>query len=166
MGEVPKNEPLPKRHWFRFAFRLRTLFVVVTVFSCWLEYQVNWIRQRRELKAEGDALLEITGTYANGSNSDDLDPIGPTIGQRLLWLLGEPSVPTVFVFHVFDDETKPVVGHDGRIYRGAMESIDFPKVRRARSLFPEAEITAVAIHRSEIEGPDAFLKKVSGIISE
>jgi len=38
----------PRRRWFRFAFSLRTLFVVVTVFGCWLGYQLNWIRQRRE----------------------------------------------------------------------------------------------------------------------
>jgi hypothetical protein len=34
-----------KRRWFRFS--LSTLFVVVTIFGCWLGYQLNWIRQRR-----------------------------------------------------------------------------------------------------------------------
>jgi hypothetical protein len=36
----------PVRRWFRFS--LRTLFVVVTVFACWLGCQLNWIRQRHE----------------------------------------------------------------------------------------------------------------------
>jgi hypothetical protein len=33
------------RHWFRFS--LRALFMLVTVFACWLGYEMNWIRQRR-----------------------------------------------------------------------------------------------------------------------
>jgi hypothetical protein len=36
-----------KRRWF--AYSLRTLFVVVTVFGCWLGYQLNWIRERHSL---------------------------------------------------------------------------------------------------------------------
>jgi hypothetical protein len=34
----------PNRRWFQWS--LRTLFVVVTVFGCWLGYEFNWIRQR------------------------------------------------------------------------------------------------------------------------
>ena len=37
----------PKRRWFRFS--LRMMFVVVTVFGCWLGYELNWIRQRHEI---------------------------------------------------------------------------------------------------------------------
>ncbi len=39
----------PRRRWF--AFSLRTLFVVVAVFGCWLGWQLNWIRQRHEFVA-------------------------------------------------------------------------------------------------------------------
>ena len=39
----------PKRRWPRFS--LRTMFVVVTVFGCWLGYEMNWIRQRRQVIA-------------------------------------------------------------------------------------------------------------------
>ena len=35
---------IPKRRWFRFAFSLRTLFIVVTLFGCWLGYQINSLR--------------------------------------------------------------------------------------------------------------------------
>jgi hypothetical protein len=47
--------PAPKGRWFRFS--LRTLFVVVTVFGCWMGYEVNWIRQRRALLSSSFALL-------------------------------------------------------------------------------------------------------------
>ena len=36
----------PKRRWPRFT--LRTLFVVVTVFACWLAWSFNWLRERRQ----------------------------------------------------------------------------------------------------------------------
>jgi hypothetical protein len=38
----------PKRRWF--AYSLRTLFVVVTVFGCWLGWNINIVRQRREAR--------------------------------------------------------------------------------------------------------------------
>jgi hypothetical protein len=42
--------PLPPRHWF--AFRLRTLFVVVAVAAvplAWVAYSLNWIKQRHHV---------------------------------------------------------------------------------------------------------------------
>lgn len=39
--------PTPKRRW---SYSLRTLFVVVTVFACWLGYELNWIRQRQQAR--------------------------------------------------------------------------------------------------------------------
>ena len=35
---------VPKRRWFQWS--LRTLFVVMALFGCWLGYEVNWIRER------------------------------------------------------------------------------------------------------------------------
>lgn len=37
--------PAPKRRWSRFS--LRWLFVVVTVFGCWLGWELSWVQQRR-----------------------------------------------------------------------------------------------------------------------
>jgi hypothetical protein len=37
----------PNRRWL--AFSLRTMFVLVAVFSCWCAYSMNWIRQRHEM---------------------------------------------------------------------------------------------------------------------
>ncbi len=41
------SDPGAKRRWFTFS--LRTLFVVVTVFACWLGWNVNRVRQRNHL---------------------------------------------------------------------------------------------------------------------
>ena len=39
----------PTNRWYR--FRLRTLFVVVTVIACWLGYELNWIQERQQVRA-------------------------------------------------------------------------------------------------------------------
>ena len=50
-GAAGYETPMPLRRWF--AFRLRTLFVLVAVLSiplAWVAYSLNWIRERREFK--------------------------------------------------------------------------------------------------------------------
>jgi len=42
-----------KRRWFRYS--LRTLFVMMTVFACWLGYELNWIRQRHAVLQDWNA---------------------------------------------------------------------------------------------------------------
>lgn len=39
----------PRRRWFLPRFSLRTMFVVVTVFSLWLGWQAKIVRDRREM---------------------------------------------------------------------------------------------------------------------
>jgi hypothetical protein len=70
--------PNPKRRWFRFAFSLRTLFVVVTVICCWLGYELNWIRQRHEALAKCGFTIELPG-----ASQEFLTAPG------CLWLFGE-----------------------------------------------------------------------------
>jgi hypothetical protein len=65
----------PRRRWFRFAFSLRSLFVVVTLCCCWLAYQLNWIRQRH-------AYLKTSGTWEEPLN------YGPIPEPRPPWPLG------------------------------------------------------------------------------
>ena len=40
----------PRRRWFRFAFSLRTLFVVVTIVGVWLGWELKIIRQRAAVR--------------------------------------------------------------------------------------------------------------------
>jgi hypothetical protein len=67
------DKPNPRR-WFRFS--LRTMFVLVTVVCVWLGYQLNWIRQRREVLNSGEFL---------GFQEVDRESRPPS----LLWLFGE-----------------------------------------------------------------------------
>ena len=53
-------------------FSLRTLLIVVTVFCCWIAYQLNWIRQRHE-----------------ALSSEKISFPGQARAPALLWVLGE-----------------------------------------------------------------------------
>ncbi len=56
--------PAPNRRWFRYS--LRTLFVVVTVFSAWLALGVHKVREREKI---------LASEYVNSTPIDDLTPI-------------------------------------------------------------------------------------------
>jgi len=112
----------PKRRWFRFS--LRTLFVVVTVFACWLGYEMNWIRQRRQVI--GDPQVQNTSFYL--SKAMYRNP--PQIHTRQIYSvapwplnwLGEPGYWGV----VLEKRTS------------------YGEVARVRRLFPEAEFVGIA----------------------
>jgi hypothetical protein len=118
---------LNKRRWFRFS--LRTLFVVVTVFACWLGYELNWIRQRHAFVARQNALVieRFNERYA-GMVSYQL-----SITKHApfpLWLMGEKGI---VCFPVLCVRTKDTVPFD-------RSWDDYPESREARRLFPEAKI--------------------------
>lgn len=57
---MPDNPPATRRHWFRFG--LRTMFVVLTVFSLWLGWQAKIVRDRREARKwidENDGIVTM-----------------------------------------------------------------------------------------------------------
>jgi hypothetical protein len=104
--------PAPKRRWFRWS--LRTMFVVVTVFGCWLGYQLNWIRQRHQLISEQRLLL-----------------------GELTWMLGEQPDRAPWNMRLFGEtgwQTITLV-----IPKNAPKRY----VDDARRLFPEAEFIDV-----------------------
>ena len=124
--------PVPKRRWF--AYRLRTLFVVVTMFGCWLGYELQWIRQRHEfladewstrqrLPADG---VKVSVTYSNVIGSPA--PRAPW----MLWAFGEDGYSTVFILA----DSKNVKHLTDR---------DRERVRRARQLFSEAIVKTVHV---------------------
>jgi hypothetical protein len=102
--------PAPKRRWFRFS--LRTLFVVVTLFGCWLGYNLNWIRARRNVLDSGEAGLVDWGPYSARNNHSPPWPLG--------WF-GEQSPRTA-----------------GLVLTPSASDADLARVQ---SLFPEMRVT-------------------------
>src|SRR6266702_5950070 len=98
-----------KRRWFQFS--LRTLFIVMTLFGCWLGYQLSWIRQRH-------ALLSPQQVYGCGTVTVYQ---GGTSAPWSIRVFGEPGYGELIV-EVDDcsdaDDTK----------------------RRVEMLFPEAKV--------------------------
>ncbi len=112
-GFMLKRIPAPKRRWF--AFSLRILFVVVTVFACWLGYEWNWIRQRHEILAR---CLSASRSW------NDSDP--PTRAPHFLWLFGEAGYADIFLLFESDSQRE-------------LTAAEHDEVRRASEFFPEAQ---------------------------
>ncbi len=113
--------PAPKRRWFRYS--LRTLFVVVTVFGCWLGYELNWIRQRHELLAEQSAIIQQL----------KLPPMPYFIVEPhgMLWLFGEEGRGIVdLVLDGRDQNRSPNTENE---------------LERAKRLFPESAVNFTVI---------------------
>ena len=152
--------PALKRHRLRFS--LRMMFVGLTVCSL-AAYQLDWVRQRHALLAES-ALVDRIYQNNAGATMHTLPPLGATFKQRFFEFFGEPAIPQLKVFYIHDEKNEVIKYEDGSI--GVLPTEDFPKIRHARELFPEAEIIADAVFRPWINGPDAQFRKLDGLISE
>jgi hypothetical protein len=133
--------PDTSRRWFRYS--LRTLFVVVTAFACWLGYEWNWIRQRREFLAKFQAqierpikplrysraaLLKRNLEFHQVSSRPPLKPFGP---RAVLWLFREPVIPQLtFTFEEADDW----IVEGGQILPDVLQPAEY--------LFPETQFHA------------------------
>ena len=106
------------RGWFR--FRLRTLFVLLTVFGivlAWVGVQVKWIRDRREFLA---TYLD-EGVLRSRSRLEDPASY-PTAAPWSIRVLGETGTAAIFL----------------------PRNIDTQERERIQRLFPEAKLYVVA----------------------
>ena len=132
---------LKSRRWFKWSwltFSLRSLFVVVTVFACWLGWELNWIKSRRQMIDNYEAIIldenpRIMTAWISRGNK-------PPRAPGLLWLLGESGVAQL-----------RVVIKEERAGDGGNNSDSHQRMERARRLFPEAEIS---YHVRDIEVKD------------
>jgi hypothetical protein len=106
--------PAPKRRWLRFS--LRTLFVVVTVFACWLGWNVNRVRQRYELIEYLNSLDHQASPAPSWVVRCDEDRL--PIGWQLLG-----------------------ARHDWATWLVQNNALTDAELRRAKSLLPDCEIT-------------------------
>ncbi len=121
---------IPKRRWFR--FRLRTLFVVMTVVAVWCGYQVNWIRLRQQFIAEQDAKFCDHFVAEDG---------GPHVQSHLY--SNPPSTLALFRENGYSFVEVLVEGQNAE----ELSDQDYATMRRAERLFPEAEIYFTAVWR-------------------
>jgi hypothetical protein len=107
----------PRRNWFRFAFSLRTLFVIVTAVAAWFGYHMHWIRQRHEIRRWLAQRWVMSGSF-------DVGGTRPKLPWSLTALGETPEQVLVFGRDPAHDDL-----HDFQTH-----------VERAESLFPEARI--------------------------
>jgi hypothetical protein len=125
---------VPNRRRFQFGLRgLLLATVVVALFSGWIAYQLNWIRQRHALMARHSKMVAVVSNRFPTTEEVEIGdrvaigkPTCSTPGQ--LWLFGESAVPQItFHFLSTKGQTKP-------------SDSEMNEVQLARRLFPEAEI--------------------------
>jgi hypothetical protein len=76
----------------RRRFSLRALLLLVTVFGCWLGYQVNWIRERNDFLGRHP----LANRYVMSRTA--------RAAPGYLWLFGEHGRAMLFVSHPDDAE--------------------------------------------------------------
>jgi hypothetical protein len=76
----------PRRRWF--SFSLRTLFVLVTLLSVWLGYELKIVRERRALVT----WIEQHGGYI----SDDSSLPPPLAFEKFTWFPRKPNLQNNF----------------------------------------------------------------------
>ena len=109
------------RRWFRPRYSLATLFVIVTLFGCWLGYSMRWIRQRQEMLKNYDVIDRY-----ESSPRVKLVSNGPTevSAPGGLGLFGERGIAGLRIVIRDYDESREIQSYE--------------VVERAWRLFPEA----------------------------
>ena len=110
---MPNAPSTPRRRWFRFG--LRTMFVVLTVFTLWLGWQAKIVRDRKE------AIVKLRAGYA------EVFVACETKYPRSKW----PSIP--FWREWLGDRSVAII-----VY------FDNPEQKRLCALFPEARLIDAA----------------------
>ena len=132
------NNPEPTRRRSRLRFSLRALFVLVTLFACFLAYEVNWIRRRHKFLEDQDQLTHAL-TDATWDINYDFPKVeilpGRVEAPGFLWIFGEETLPSLDVL---------VVQQDNQI-DPERPADSYEEVRTAHSLIPEAQIVAAII---------------------
>jgi len=112
-----------RRSWFRFAFSLRTMFVLVTLFACWLGYEVKFVQDRKAWMRANSALIRPSEPTLVGATTGMYIYSEGTPGSVRFWRrwLGDAPVSSI----VFPES-----------WINNNESHD-----RVKRLFPEAQLS-------------------------
>ena len=135
----------PTRRWFRFS--LRTLFVVMTVFGCWLGWNLRQVRQRQRLV---NFISTPVGMYPFEER--------PSVGLPSLFILpngAKSSVPLSWRLLGAKPITTPIV----RKY----VVLSPEDLRRIEWLLPEVTIKTPMIERHRLKPP--FNKTITRVVN-
>jgi hypothetical protein len=80
---------------FRPQFRLRTVFVLLTLLAIWLAYALPWIKERHAFLTKADLFFEFNDTPPTILNKNRL--LGSVPAPWSLFLLGERGVVSVWL---------------------------------------------------------------------
>src|SRR4249920_2312085 len=114
MSKHPMTAP-PKRRWFRFS--LRTMFIVVTIFGVWLGWQLQIVRERKELIRLLNHLPEDKDSHVSITRLEEIEhdpsfklrqkfsPSNEFDSVRIAWfrrMLGDEAYLSIHVEHPLD----------------------------------------------------------------
>ena len=119
----------PKRRWFR--FRLRTLFVVVTVLALacgWFGYELNWLRQRRRVISQPN-IIGAKGSYFLEA---------PPVALWPLRMLGEDAYRRVILVIVDKERFQPGNDYWVEVDDERLTALELNRIEHLAHLFPEA----------------------------
>lgn len=125
----------------RVRYSLRTLIIATAlaglVFS-WVAYQLNWIRQRREIIASP----KFRYTVARPSYDDDTRQtiwVSPNAPWQLR-MFGETGYTFISVHIIGDVKEFPLISSVGTVTEECLYPEQLREVERVRRLFPEANV--------------------------
>ena len=107
-----------KPRWLRFAFSLRTLFVVVTVVCIWLGWNVNQVQRR-------NAFLEYLDTLEHKSSPADA------------WVISCDPNKLPWLWRMLGAR------HDWAMWVVQSEKLNETELARAKSLLPDCSISVI-----------------------
>ena len=115
-------------------YSLRTLLVSLTLLGVWLGVQVKWIKDRHAFAARHLALATEVNAKRQALQCGAALQLQPA-GTRPLGLcvLGEPAVPYLQVIVLREKESE-------------IEQFDDEEGKRAKALFPEAQVDLRTVH--------------------
>jgi hypothetical protein len=139
------SESVPGRRWFR--FHLRTLFVMVTVFGCWLAYEVNWIKERHAFLSRHQVLFQTMRQWEWAKRAvlkNTKQPANAPWGLRFFGEAGQPTLALIV----------PINRRRSELSADESNAMWAQEDKEARRLFPEAQVT-VSINWCPDDEPNA-----------
>ena len=133
-----------RRRWFRLAFSLRTLFVVVTGFAVWLGWNAQIVRERKAVLREIEAVSLPQDFAFTSLEAVEKIPVPvvlyqPTNKESGITYYKPPFMPG----YVRVSYIRRLFGDESGIKVLVPNSLDAELAERLEKAFPEAQLLAI-----------------------